>query len=239
MGLLRTLALICGAALAAGTAGFAFAADRLHPVDGLAPVGSRYLDEVLVRSGVDFAAYRRILIDPARVEFHGNWIRNTITRRSAPRRLSPEDAGAIAQDFATSLARSLAEAFRASGFELATSPAPEVLRLRPAITDLYVSAPEGVVPGRSMMIVRDAGDALLILEARDAATDALLARIAHHGTASGMNRFARSNDVSTRFWFDTLFSRWAADCARELAQTGTRTALSRIEEPRSASGAFR
>lgn len=238
MGLIRTFFVGCCAAFAAGTAGFAFAGDRVLPADRLAQVGSRYLDEVFVRPGVDFAVYRRILVDPARVEFHGNWIRNEVTERSAPQRLSSEDARAIAQDFSASLGRGLAEAFKANGFELAASPAPGVLRLTPAIADLYVNAPERSVPGPSVMVVRDAGDAVLILEARDAATGALLARIRHHGTASGMNRFARSSDVSTRFRFDGLFSRWASDCARELARAGRRTTLSRLEESRSAGDAL-
>ena len=236
MGMIRVLVVVCGAVIAPGTAGFAFAANGGPPVGGLAPVGSRYLDEVFVRPGVDLGAYRRILVDPVAVEFHRNWIRNEVTLRSAPHRLAPEDVRAIEQDFAASLERSLVEVFKAKGFELATSPGPDVLRLTPAIADLYVNAPERLALGRSAMFVRDAGDAVLNLEARDAASGELLARITHRGSASGLGRLGRANGVLTRFWFDALFSRWAAECARELAQAGMRTTLSRLDESRSAGG---
>jgi hypothetical protein len=62
---------------------------------------------------------------------------------------------------------------------------------------------------------RDAGQATLVLEARDAVTGALLARVMHHGIAREISRINTAGDVSNRFWFDTLFKRWAADCIAE------------------------
>ena len=62
---------------------------------------------------------------------------------------------------------------------------------------------------------RDAGQATLLLEARDAVTGTLLARVVHHGIAREISRINPASDVSNRFWFDTLFRRWAADCIAE------------------------
>lgn len=234
----RALNAVCVAALAACAAGLSLHAESAPPGDGLAPVSSRYLDDLRLRPGADFGAYRRILIDPVPVEFHRNWVRNMITEGRATHKLNAEDASVIARDFAASLERNLVGAFKAKGYELEATPGPGVLRLSPAISELYVNAPDRLLIGRSAMFVREAGDAVLTLDARDSATGELLARVVHRGTASSMNRFMRSSDVFTRYWFDALFSHWATDCAGELARAGKQTRLSRLDEPRSAGGAL-
>src|SRR6266704_1863612 len=50
---------------------------------------------------------------------------------------------------------------------------------------------------------------------RDAVTGTLLARVVHLGIAREISRLDRASDVSNRFWFETLFRRWASDCIAE------------------------
>ncbi len=114
----------------------------------------------------------------------------------------------------------LAEAFKARGYEIAAAPGPGVLRLSPSITDLYINAAEDLSPGTTKSFTKDAGEATLLLEARDASTGMLLGRVVDHRTAretKGIERrdLIRTTSVSDSFWFDTISKRWAADCIKE------------------------
>jgi len=86
-----------------------------------------------------------------------------------------------------------------------------VLRLTPHITELYVNAPDIFPPGNTRSFARDAGEATVTLEARDASNGTLLAVVADHGTAQQMLRLSRANNVSNTFWFDGMFRRFAAN----------------------------
>jgi len=204
-------------------------AGEASAVNELVAVNSRHLDEVRLRPGLHLGAYESVLVEPARVEFHPNLTRNLITYRVATPRLSAEDARKVADDFSASLERSLAEAFRANGYRIATAPGPGVLRLSPAITELYVNTPEALISsgGYGYVFAREAGDAVLTLQVHDATTGTVLASIKHHGHATGVKRFTRTNDVTMRFWFDALFDHWARSCAREIVPGSDRT-LSRL-----------
>lgn len=185
--------------------------------EGLVAVQSRYLDEVHLRPNADLAGYRRVLIDPVPVEFSRDWLRNmNAYNRSPSRWIGPDEAKRIAMETTSSLEISVAEAFKARGYEIVGAPGPGVLRLSPSVADLYVNVPEGPSAWRTKIFTRDAGKATLLLEARDAVSGTLLARVLHHGIAQGAGRLSLANEVSNRFWFDALFSRWASNCAAEV-----------------------
>jgi Protein of unknown function (DUF3313) len=157
------------------------------------------------------AGYRSVLIEPARVELAERGYKHT------------QEVHRFAGEVAASLESSLADAMRARGFEIATAPGPGVLRLSPAVSELYVNAPEQPTPWRTRTFTRNAGDARLSLEARDAVSGALLARVDEKAVAEQMGRVALANEVTTRFWFDALFRRWAASRAAELSAARDRS----------------
>ena len=116
----------------------------------------------------------------------------------------------------------VAEAFRARGYEVAAAPGPGVLRLSPSVTDLYVNAAENVATGgTTKSFTKDAGEAKLVLEARDSVSGTLLGRVVDHRTAregtkgTQLSDVRRTTTVSNNFWFDTAFRRWAATCVKE------------------------
>jgi len=180
-------------------------------VEGLVEVRSRYLDQVQVRPQADFAAYRKVLIEPAPVHLRTG--ANTNERN--PSRIPPEEAKEIAGAAASSVHRALVEAFKARGYEIVAASGPGVLQLSPRVAELVVNAPDARSPA-TYTFTREAGEAKLLLEARDAPSGNLLARIGHKGTAGQMGGLNLANEVTNRFWFDALFSRWAADCADAL-----------------------
>jgi len=212
---LQTLFIVCVAVIG----GAACAAEPQTPsqaaAEGLAAVRSRDLDELYLRPNADIAAYRKVLIDPVRAEVRSDWQKNLNYSRNASRRVGPDDVQRIAADVASTLESTMAETYKARGYEIAAAPEPGVLRLTASIADLYVNAPERYSPWTVKTFTRDAGQATLLLEARDAVTGTLLARVVHRGIAREVSRINATSDVSNRFWFETLFRRWTADCIAE------------------------
>ena len=183
--------------------------------DGLVAVQSRDLDELYLRPNADLARYRKIMIDPVQVAFRDDWIKNMNTARGATRQIGPDDVWRIADETASSLASIIAEAFKARDYEIAAVPGPGVLRLSPVVTELYVNAPNDLSPGITKSYVRDAGDATMILEVRDAVTGTVLGRVVDHRKAREIGRLNRANGVTNRFWFDAMLRQWAANCVKE------------------------
>ena len=213
--ILRAFFVLCVAVLGAA----ACAAQPQTPSEaareGLVAVQSRNLDELYLRPNADLAAYRKVLIDPVRAEIRGDWQKNLNYTRNVSRWVGPDDAQRIAADVASTLESTIAETYKARGYEITAAPEPGVLRLSARIADLYVNAPDRFSPWNVKTFTRDAGQATLLLEARDAVSGTLLARVVHHGIAREIGRLNMAGDVSNRFWFDTLFKRWASDCIAE------------------------
>ncbi len=197
--------------------------------DGLMWVKSRHLDEFHLRPNVDLAGYRGVLIDPVQVSLHGDWLKDMNYRRATTRRIGEDEARRVSDEAASSLQTIVAEVFRAKGYEIAAAPGAGVLRLSPSISRLYVNALDAMTSGTTKVFTREAGEATLILEARDSNSGTLLARVVHRDRASGLGGFSRASDVFTRFWFDALFRRWARNCADEFVATGNRSSVSRLQ----------
>jgi succinyl-CoA synthetase alpha subunit len=150
------------------------------------------------------------MIDPVTVEFSKNWNRSVNDPRYTTR-IRPEDASRIADQVTGNLGGILAEALTQRGYQIVTAPGPGVLRLSPHVTELYVNAPDVFPPGVTRSFARDAGEATVTLEARDASNGTLVAVISDHATAQDMLRLSRATDVSNAFWFDGMFKRFAAN----------------------------
>ena len=191
--------LAAGACYAAGDA----------KVEGLVEVRSRYLDQVQLRPQADFAAYKQVLIEPAPVKLR---VDANINDRN-PRRMPAEQAKEISEAASQAVHSALVQAFKARGYEIAAAPGPGVLRLSPSVPELVINAPSGGPATRSY--TSEAGEAKLALEVRDAASNTVLALIAHKGdtTRTGLRM---ADQTTNRFWFEALFNRWAVDCAEAL-----------------------
>ena len=176
------------------------------------------------RPQAQLSGYRGVLIEPARVEFaEGRYRQMHAYDRAPPRAIDRDETRRLAAEVAASLESSLAEAFRARGFEIATAPAPGVLRLSPVVAELYINAPEQPSPWRTRSFTQNAGQAKLSLEARDSVSGALIERVEEKAVAEQMGRLELADEVASRFWFDALFRRWAASRAAELAAAGDRS----------------
>jgi hypothetical protein len=196
--------------------------------DGLVSVRSWNLDELYLRPNADLSTYRSVVIDPVQVTFRKDWNRDFVDPHASVRRLSQDDVRHIADDTAVGLSNALADAFRARGYTIAEAPGPGVLRLSPTLADLYVNAVEDhYTGGTTKSFTKDAGEATLLLDVRDGASGALLARVVDRRTAqetkgtqiAQRGDVIRSPHVTANFYFDDLFRKWSGICVKELETT--------------------
>jgi hypothetical protein len=179
--------------------------------DGLVTLQASKLDEFSVRPNADLASYRKVIVDPAQVEFKKGWLRAINSTRDLSRWLTASDQQQIADTAAASLNTTIADAFKARGYEIVTTPGQGVLRVAPRVTELYVNAPDVPAAAPARLFNVDAGDATLALEARDSASGTLLARVVDRGTARELSsRINPAFAVTNQFWFDAMFRQWTA-----------------------------
>ncbi len=183
--------------------------------EGLVPVHSRTLDRFYLRPDANLSGYHKVMIDAVQVQLNKDWLRNVNDPRYVAR-IRPEDARRIADETTANVGTIIADAFRAHGYEIVTAPGAGVLRLSPRVNELYVNAPDVFPPGKTRALAREAGEATLLLEARDAVSGTMLAVIADHAIAKDMMRLTQATSVSNTFWFDGMYRRWALNSVAEI-----------------------
>lgn len=189
---------------------------------GLVKVRSSTFDNVFVRPGANLRGYTRIVVDPTQVALAENWLRNTNTPPLAIlRRTTAEDAEQIVDQARNGFASNLAGAINRAGYEMVSTPGPNVMRLSPSISNLSVNAPASVTNAPLTRVYTfSAGDATLGLDVRDSMTGELLARIVDRRTA-GQRGVTRSSarvttTVTNRYDFGNMFDAWSSGWVQTL-----------------------
>lgn len=209
---MRQKILICAAALALSvaspfqTASFAKAPDT---IEGLYKVPSKRFDLLYLLPGADFRPYTKVMFDTPEVAFKKNWLRDyNNSTRSTQQRISEEDAQKALDAARTGLTEIFTKVYTDGGYQVVTSPGPDVLRVQTAVVNLDIVAPDTMSAGRSRTFSSEAGSATLVVEARDSTSGALL------GTAVDTREIGDSmgylrNSVTNRADFSQAFERWA------------------------------
>lgn len=203
-----------GRLLTLGIVALAFAypglAQSPDTVEDLVKVDSRSFDEVFLLPGVDFGPYTKIMIDDPEVAFDRNWVRNynrSVSELSA--RISDEQAQGLLEQASDGLSSVFAGAFGSAGYEVVATPGPDVLRIKTELVNLQIDAPDTNRIGRSQTYARQAGQARLIVEARDSTSGALLGRAVDARRIGDRGMITVRNSVSNRSDFSVAFRRWA------------------------------
>ncbi|HEU4651159.1 MAG TPA: DUF3313 family protein [Croceibacterium sp.] len=213
--MIRIVAAVAAVALAGPALA---AADGEAAWDGLVEVRSQKLDEVHLRPQADFRGYTKVLIDPTEVSFRKNWQNEqNRDRRGLGNDVTDADARRILDEAQRSFQRLFADAYTEAGYEVVSAPGPDVLRLSTAIVDLDVVAPDVMEPGRTRTYSREAGEATLVVEAKDSLTGQLLGRAVDERETSDMGPYIR-NSVTNMAAFEQVFRRWARASADGLAE---------------------
>jgi hypothetical protein len=199
------------------------AAVAMPDSQGLVKVRSSKFDDVFVRPGANFRGYTRIMIDPAQAALAENWLRNMNTPPLAIlRRTTAQDAEQIVDQARNGFASNFAGAINRAGYEIVSTPGPNVLRLSPSISNLSVNAPASLTNAPLTRVYTvSAGDAMLTLDVRDSTTGDLLGRVVDHRTA-GQRGSTRSSvrftsPATNRFDFGNMFDAWSSGWVDTLA----------------------
>jgi hypothetical protein len=208
----------------------AFAASPPASWDGLTRVQSKRLDAVYLLPGADFRAYNKVMLDPTEVAFQKNWLRDYNSQQvNMSARLSEADAQEALERVRQGFEQVFRKAFEDAGYQVVDAPAADVLRVRTAVVNLRVVAPDQLTAGRSVTFSRDAGGASVILEARDSESNALLGR-AVDSRVAGDGAPYRRNSVTNRGDFSRLFSTWAQIAVKGLAELKARSPIGSVAE---------
>jgi hypothetical protein len=172
--------------------------------------------DVQFAPGADAKPYRKVLIAPAQVEFQREFLAEAKSSRNPTQRLRPEEVRQLALDMGESFSGALAEAFKKRGFEIAPAPAGDVLRISPALKNLYVNAPDAQTAGMSRSYVREAGGAMMVAEASNPA-GVRVASASDESTTTRTLGFEPANRVTNLFRFEAMFRAWADEFADAIA----------------------
>ncbi|MFZ1624250.1 MAG: DUF3313 family protein [Gammaproteobacteria bacterium] len=185
-------------------------------LDGLVAVKAKRMDEAYLLPGADFRQFKAVLIDTPDVAFDKDWMRSMNETRNLSRMVSKADAEKIAAATRSGLMEVFQEEFRKAGYTIATAPGADVLRLSPSIVKLYINAPDVMSPDSSRSYTVDAGEATLVLKARDSVSGALLGMAVDRREARGTGFVTWTNSVTNRSDFRRLFQQWARICIKGL-----------------------
>jgi hypothetical protein len=189
--------------------------------DGLVEVRASRFDDAFLLPGADFRGYDKVILDPAQVAFRKDWMRNMNDTRRVGGRVGEDDAKRILSVVKADTGEIFAKAFTRAGYQVTDAPAATALRVTPAITRLYVNAPDTMSAGRVMTFTTEAGEATLVLELRDSLTNALLARVVDRRVAQQMagagNRpMMMTNSVTNQAEFQRAAGTWASASVKGL-----------------------
>ena len=189
--------------------------------EGMELVKDTKLATVYADPGADLGIYKRIWLEDATVAFKKNWKRDQ--NRSRPLKVLDEDMERIKAEMATLFREVFTEELLDGGYELVEEAGDDVLRVKPAIIDLDVIAPDiQRTAGREYGYSESAGEMTLNLELFDSATGDKIVK------ATDRKRDYRRGYVE---WRTSVSNR--AD-ARRLMRPWAKALRSTLDEARSA-----
>ena len=113
------------------------------------------------------------------------------------------------------------KAFTDGGYQVVTTPGPDVLRVSTGLVNIRVTSPDVNTAGRSSSYSGEAGQATLVVEARDSQSGALLGRAMDARLAGDSSIMMRRTTVSNRSDFRNLVKDWAKISVSGLAELKT------------------
>jgi len=177
--------------------------------DDLKLVKSSRSARLYLLPGANFQPYSKVMLDKTEVAFRKNWARDyNQSSRTVSRRIDDGDIKAASELVSSNFGDIFAEEYQKAGYQVVQSPGPDVLRVRTGVIDLTVSAPDMRSSGRTYSASWEAGEATLVVEARDSQSGALLGRALDRRLAGDTQPYLR-NSTTNKADFKILFRKWA------------------------------
>lgn len=186
------------------------AADQAGSWDGLVQVESKNFDVAYLAPGADFRSYTKIMVDAPEVAFQKNWLRqynDDVTDLS--QRISDDEAREMLAKVQSGFQEIFTQAYVEGGYQVVTTPAADVVRLRTGVLNISVTAPDTMSPGRSVTVSSDAGSATFIIEARDSMSGAILGRAVDKRDIGDSAFMISRSSASNQADFERVFKQWA------------------------------
>ena len=176
----------------------------------LKPVKTKRIDQGYLLPGTDFSAYKKVMIDPAQVSFNKNWMKDMNRSGDLAKKISQEDMQKIAEAARSGFGEIFAETFKRAGVEVVNAPGPDVLRVTPAVINLYINAPSVGGSSATRTYTVQAGQASLVLALRDSVAGTLIGMaLDKKDTRTASAGPVLADGVTNRAEFEVLFRRWA------------------------------
>jgi hypothetical protein len=183
----------------------------------LVRVKSSKLEVVYLAPGADFRPYTQVILDPTVVTFDKKWQKEQNSRsKGTSGRITDADMQKAIDKAVQSSSDIFAKAFAKGGYPVVTTPGPHVLKVSTAIANIRVTSPDVMTAGRSSSYASTAGQAHLVVEARDSTTGAILGRAIDARLAGDNSIMMRRTSVSNRADFEHLIADWARISVRGL-----------------------
>ena len=186
---------------------------ELRPVKGL--------DAVYLRPGVEFKAYKTVMIDPVVVAFDKDWNPNS-AQKDLSRQLGAKDVQRIKDEMAAGFREVFVKELGEGGYTVVEQPAADTLRVMPGLTDVYINAPDKMSPGRTYTFAMDAGRMTLVMELRDGPSGQILGRIVDRKVGNNTGVMQIANSVTNSADFRRAVETWARQLRNGLDRLNAR-----------------
>jgi hypothetical protein len=176
--------------------------------DGLRKISVKGIDLAYARPGARLATYDKVMIDPAQVSFSKSWAPK---RAGSALPLSEADRERIRSGVARIVQEEFVRELQSnSGYKVVNAAGADVLRVKPDIANLYVSAPDsGGAAGRSRTYVVSAGEMTLVAELIDSETGQIQARLVDRREARATGRLQLTGAMENADEARAIAASWA------------------------------
>lgn len=191
--------------------------------DGLVKMERSGFDQVWVKQGYDLSPYKRIKLEGVGIEYR------PVKCTSAAARRASTDAFCLDDRQKQRLQDIMKEAFteelgKSTRFKLTNETGPDVLLIRGALLDVVSYVPPDLI-GRGDIFLSSVGEATLVFEIRDSASNAILARVADRRAAESATTMPeRSNRVTNAYDVERAARAWASILRNRLDKAATLSA---------------
>jgi len=171
---------------------------------------------VYVKPGATFNQYKRVMILDCYVAMQKGWQQDYNSNEGADldRQVTDSDVQRIESTLSAEFKKVFTTELQKGGYQVTTTPAPDVLLLRPAIINVRVTAPDLMTAGMDMNVITSAGSGTFYLELW-APPHTLLAR-ALDAQADQQPFAQQANSVTNMQAADIILKKWADDLVRHL-----------------------
>ena len=181
--------------------------DEAMSRDGLQKISVKGLELAYARPGASLAAYKRVKLDPVEVQFDKSW---NPTRTGSRIKLGAEEREKIRASVAKLVEEEFAKTLQKGGaYQITSDSAPDVLRVKASVLNVYINAPADTGAGRSKTYVSSAGQMTLLAELSDSASGQMLARVADRREGNSLARMERADRIENEGAARQVAAAWA------------------------------